>query len=238
MINNDFWREAASSWSWKAKPDFQIKPESGGKISEELLKKPWEMYEDNEYIDFDKVDCESTVKSMMSGGDVVLEETAEENETESNGIVLDTEKFDEYFERETMDGFVHCFKMLQDCGLPEEVTSELKAIVKRMDVLGDAMKKFKKVYEADFSVFMENYIPEALNLTVGYIEYLNAKVDEKIITSTQTEVVEALSTLLIGVNDKIDEIYKFAAIELKAAAKALNANMNLDGHVDPKFKIH
>ena len=39
-------------------------------------------------------------------------------------------------------------------------------------------------------------------------------------------------------NDKIDEIYKFASIEIKAKAKALESMMSQDGYVDPKFKIN
>lgn len=237
MINNEFWKDAASSWAWTAKPDVNVKTGSGGQISAELLKKPWENIDDD-FVDFDKIDQEATLKSMMAGGDVILKEQQADEPSESIGIRLEMDKFDDYLEMETLAGFSSCFEMLRDCGLPEVMTNPLSEIVERMIVLEDAANKFKKVYEADLSMFIESYMPEALNLSVGYVEYINAKVDEKILISTQNEVVEALDTLLIGINDKIDEIYKFASIELKAAAKALNANMNMDGHVDSKFKIN
>ena len=48
MINNDFWRAAASAWSWDAKPDIKVTLGSGGKIDDSLLKKPWESL-DKEY---------------------------------------------------------------------------------------------------------------------------------------------------------------------------------------------
>lgn len=238
MINNGFWKEAASSWSWSTKRDIQVKTGDVSLRFDGKLNKTEEVFEEDEYLDFDKIDYEATVKSMMSGGDAILKGNVECIKDTNNGICLDLDRFDHYLEQENLDGFINCFKMLQDCGLPAVLTEKIKEIVKRMDVLKDAIKKFKKVYEADITIFIENYIPETLNLSVGYIEYINAKVDEMILVSTQTEVIEALGTLLIGINDKIDEIYKFASIELKAAAKALNANMNLDGHVDTKYKIH
>lgn len=237
MINNKFWKDAASSWVWMAKPDVHVKTGSGGQISDELLKNPWEIMEDD-FVDFDEIDHEATMRSMMEGGDVILKEQQDKKPSPSVGIRLDMDQFDDYLELETIAGFSSCFRMLRDCGLPDAMTIPFGQIVERMAVLEDAANKFKKVYEADLSIFIESYMPEALNLSVGYVEYRNAKVDETILISTQNEVVEALNTLLIGINDKIDEIYKFASIELKAAAKALNANMNMDGHVDSKFKIN
>ena len=40
------------------------------------------------------------------------------------------------------------------------------------------------------------------------------------------------------VNEKIDEIYKFASIEIKAKAKALESLMSQDGYVDPNYKFY
>ena len=39
-------------------------------------------------------------------------------------------------------------------------------------------------------------------------------------------------------NDKVDEIYRFASMEIKAKAKALESIMSQDGHVDSKYKIN
>lgn len=236
MINKEFWKDAASSWALNVQAEINVKVGSGGEISEELLKNPWDSMDD-EFADFDQIDYEATLKSMLEGGDVIFK-NAEEHKEIPQEICLDMDQFDAYLEQETITGFTGGFKLLRDCGLPDVMTDSLREIVNRMEVLDDAINKFKKVYEADMSMFIENYIPETLNLSAGYIEYVNAKVDEKILVSTQNEVVEALETLLIGINEKIDEIYRFASIEVKAAAKALSANMNMNGYVDPKFKIN
>ena len=51
------------------------------------------------------------------------------------------------------------------------------------------------------------------------------------------EVLDAVEQLLAGVNDKIEEIRKFAAIELQAKAKALESMLSQDGYIAPEFKI-
>lgn len=256
MINNDFWQAAASSWSWEAKPDVKVTTGSGGKISEELLKNPYEVYIGEDFIDFDMVDAEASAKSMMSGGDVVLKEETkvtgevlqpvepevpakpvEPEKPAKPKIILDNDKFYDNMELESFDGYMVCCRMLAECGLSENIASQFGEIVERLKVLKDSDIQFKKVYDANLAYFLENYIPDALNVTVSYIEYENAGVSEEILESTRNDVIDALKTLLIGINDKIDEIHKFAAMEVKAAAKALNATMEANGYVDSQFKI-
>ena len=86
--------------------------------------------------------------------------------------------------------------------------------------------------------FYEYYIPEALQLTSVYIEYLDVGIGEKILQETENEVLVATEKLVIAVNDKIDEIYRFASMEIKAKAKALESVMSQDGYVDSSFKIN
>ena len=245
MINNEFWQNAASAWSWEAKPDVKVLNGSGGEISQELLKNPYDVYGGADFIDFDKVDFDATVDSMLSGGDVVLKERSQETEDASKPeepqkakIILDNDKFYDYLEKESIDGYVACCQMLSTCGLSEDITSRYNEIIERLKVLKESDEKFKKVYEANLTMFTESYIPDALNVTVSYIEYENVGVGGDVLESTKKEVVDALDTLLVGINDKIDEIYKFASIELKAAAKALNATMEANGYVDSQYKIN
>jgi hypothetical protein len=67
---------------------------------------------------------------------------------------------------------------------------------------------------------------------------MDVGIGEKILSETEREVLDAASKLLFAVNDKIDEIYKFASIEIKAKAKALESLMSQDGYVDLNFKIN
>jgi hypothetical protein len=107
-----------------------------------------------------------------------------------------------------------------------------------MPVLQDAIVKFESVYQSDMTQFYGYYIPEALQLTATYLEYLNVGIRDQIIQEAEKEVLDAASKLLFAVNDKIDEIYKFASIEIKAKAKALESLMSQDGYVDSNFKIN
>ena len=79
--------------------------------------------------------------------------------------------------------------------------------------------KFEGVYQTDLDQFYDYYIPETLQLTSAYLEYLDAGIGEDIVNETEKEILDALKQLLIAVNDKVDEIYKFASIEIKAKAK-------------------
>jgi len=245
MIDNNFWIDAANAWSWDAQPDIKIKDSGGGSISEELLKDPWDT---DEYIDFDMVDLDASTEAMFAGGSIVLKDAppqkpvapvieVEEEIPAPPKIILDTDRFDSFLEKETIEGYVECFKMLISSGLGTDITDDLKEIRTRLSVLNDSVKKFNKVYNADLSQFMEIYIPDALNMVVSYIECENASVGEDIINRTKSEIVNTNNTLLLAINDKINEIYKFATIEINAQAKALESLMNMDGYINPEFKI-
>ena len=67
---------------------------------------------------------------------------------------------------------------------------------------------------------------------------MDVGIGEKILKETEIEVLDATSKLLTGINDKVDEIYRFASMEIKAKAKALESIMSQDGHVDSKYKIN
>ena len=113
-----------------------------------------------------------------------------------------------------------------------------KELIIRMPTLQQSLDKFEEVYQPDMYQFYEYYIPEALQLTATYIEYLDVGIGERILQETERDVLDAANKLLIAVNDKIDEIYKFASMEVKAKAKALESLMSQDGYVDPSFKIN
>ena len=137
----------------------------------------------------------------------------------------------------TLQGYAKCAEMLATCGLSEEISIKYSEIAERLLVLDETVRKYEEVYTADVLAFLETYLPDTLSVTVAYIEYENAEVDVKILDSTQKEVIDAVKTLLIGINDKIDEIFKFASIELKAQAKALNLLMGSEGFIDPLQKL-
>ena len=141
-------------------------------------------------------------------------------------------------ELRTLQGYTEAAKLLLCCELPEEMDGLYQELISRMPVLQDAITKFESVYQADVEEFYEYYIPETLQLTSTYLEYLDAGIGDDIVKETEVEIVDAVKKLIIAVNDKIDEIYKFASIEIKAKAKALESLMSSDGYIDSKFKLN
>ena len=128
--------------------------------------------------------------------------------------------------------------MLRDCELPEEMDKVLEKLTDRLQALKSAQNRFKDVYLVDLTQFYEYYIPEALQLTASYLEYRAIGIGEEILKETKQEVLDVSKKLLVAVNDTIDQIYKFATMEIKAKAKALDSIMSQDGYVDPVFKIN
>lgn len=223
MIEKQFWEEVKGVWIVPAPPKIKvIKAESGGPIDPTLLKDPWELEE----VAFDLFDNDGTVQEE-------LQELPKPERPK-----LDTEKFDELLEKQTLLDYVQACKLLLQCDLPEHMNELYTTLTERLPVLQDAVAKFEGIYQTDLSQFYEYYIPEALQLTASYLEYLDAGIDESIIQETEKEVLDAANKLLIAVNDKVDEVYKFASMEIKAKAKALESLMSQDGYVDSDFKIN
>lgn len=151
---------------------------------------------------------------------------------------LNKKLFEELLQKQKLLDYTQACRLLRNCELPEKMDDLYKELIVRMPILQESIDKFAEVYEPDMYQFYEYYIPEALQLTATYIEYLDVGIGEKILSETEREVLDAASKLLIAVNDKVDEIYKFASIEIKAKAKALESLMSQDGYVDPNFKIN
>lgn len=239
MIDKAFWEEAREVWIVKASPKIRdVKTSLGGDIDSSFLKDPWEI----EGIPFELVDLEGASKAIFEGGDIPLKAgikpVVSEPQPELKKPRLDEEKFEVLLEKRNILDYVEACKLLRLCELPSEMDELVKNFIERMLVLQDAITKFESVYQADMTQFYEYYIPEALQLTATYIEYLDVGVGEQILQETEREVLDAVKKLLIAVNDTIDEIYKFASMEIKAKAKALESLMSQGGHVDPNFKIN
>ena len=150
---------------------------------------------------------------------------------------LDKTKFNQLLEKQELMSYVEACRLLRKCELPEHIDDLYKELILRIPVLQESLDKYKDVYQPDMFMFYDYYIPEALQLTSVYIEYLDVGIAEAILQENEREVLEATNKLIIAVNDKVDEIYKYASIQLKAKAKALESLMSQNGHVDSQFKL-
>ena len=150
---------------------------------------------------------------------------------------LNTDQFEWLIEQQTIPAYTEACHLLLECELPESMDELMNQLIERMSVLQETAEKFGGIYEADFSQFYEYYIPEALELTSTYLEYLDLDIGEALINETEKEVMDAIEKLVLSVNEKIEEICKYAMIEIRAKAKALDSMMSQDGYVGSEFKI-
>ena len=150
---------------------------------------------------------------------------------------LNTDQFEWLIEQQTIPAYTEACHLLLECELPESMDELMNQLIERMSVLQETAEKFGGIYEADLSQFYEYYIPEALELTSTYLEYLDLDIGEALINETEKEVMDAIEKLVLSVNEKIEEICKYAMIEIRAKAKALDSMMSQDGYVGSEFKI-
>lgn len=244
MIEKEFWEDVRNAWILKAPPQIRdTKTSSEGEIDPDLLQDPWDM----DGIPFDMLDFDQAVEAGLTGKKFEVKNEYR-NMMRSTSVEikvpekrsrpkLETTEFEEFMGRQTIRDYIEACKLLLKCELPEKMEKVEKKLMERMAALQDCITKFGSIYQTDLSQFQEYYIPEALQLTASYLEYIDEEIDENTIKETEMEVLDAVEQLLAGVNDKIEEIRKFAAIELQAKAKALESMLSQDGYIDPEFKI-
>lgn len=227
MISRKFWEDVKNAWI-VAVPS---------KTQAEKLDFQEEVWDEEEEIAFDEIDFDDALMAVLNGEDIVRKKEEVVVSMEPPRPKLDAEVFEGFMESKIISDYVKAAELLLACSLPKEMEALYKELIGRLPVLNDAVKKFEGVYHTNIDQFCDYYIPEALQLTATYLEYLDIGIDEDIVKETEEEVMDAVRTLLLAVNEKIDEIYQFASIEIKAKAKALEALMGQDGYVDSEYKI-
>ena len=243
MMDKTFWENVRNVWIMQAPPAMhEIRTGSGGPIDPELLNDPW----DQEGIPFDMIDYDGAIQAGLTGGEIPLKTGAAAAVLSAHGMTqktkparpqLDTETFERHMESKKLPDYVEACRLLKACGLPEQMDRLYGNLIERISVLKESASRFESVYHADLDPFCDYYIPETLQLTASYLEYLSVGIDDQIVKETEKEIMEAGDKLLLAVNDKIDEIYRFASLEIKAKAKALESLMSQDGYVNPEYKI-
>lgn len=260
MIERKFWEEVRKNWILEISPQISaLKTSSGGEIDPDLLEDPWSQ----EGIPFDMVDYDEAMEAALAGegyqvpkglgrmskaayrqGFQPVPQSASKVSAQAvkppekrQKSTFDSADFEERMERRTLTDYIEAGKLLLKCELPEKMEKLGQELVERMSVLQTSISKFEKVYQPDMSQFYDCYIPDTLQLTASYLEYVDAEIDEGIIKETEKEAAAVMERLTAGINEKIEEIYQYAKIEIRAQARALESMMTQDGYVDSNFKI-
>lgn len=147
------------------------------------------------------------------------------------------EELEKLLAKQTVQDYSEALKIIAACRLPLDMHLLYGNLIERIAVLEKTAEKYKDDYQSDLTQFYDYYIPEVVHITATFLGYIDDRVGKAIVDSAEKDVMAAGETLLLAINEKIDEIYKFASIEVKAKAKALDAIMNQDGYVDSTYKI-
>lgn len=206
----------------------------------------WMRFVEAEYSAIDEIREKSHKKPTgtrpvdISNSDLSKEEQTQKQPNDIENVPqsgLDKETFMSLLERRGIPNYIEACKLLLTCDMPQDMKDNYEELLKRLPVLQDAIEKFDEVYHADIDLFNDYYAPEALNVTATFLDYQAIKPSEKLVVQTRENVILATRKLLLVVNEKIEEIYKFVTIETNAEAKALEAMMSQDGYVDSQLKI-
>lgn len=232
MTDREFWEEVRKKWI-VTMPAKVIEVNNAGKTSE---RKTLAESNDSELIPFELVDHDKVFDAVLAGKEIPIKQDAmetviaEQKSTPSRPR-LDNTKFDALIEKHAFADYVEACKMLRTCELPRKMDELYGDLIERLVVLDKAIEQNKAVYKADVSKFHEIYIPEVLQTTATYLEYLNIGVDGDVQKETENEIVEICSNLLSAVNVKIDEIFKQVSLEIQSQAQGLSMKMKMDGYV-------
>ena len=186
---------------------------------------------------YKKDEPEEEISISSSEPTLVQAEPTERDDLSIPQSGLDRARFRSLVEQHGIPNYVSACKMLLECEMPENIKENYNRLVERMPILQDAVNKFDNVYHADLDQFDDYFAPEALTVTATLVEYEVVKPSDEILQNTRENVYQASKKLLLLVNEKIDEIYKFVTIETNAEARALEALLSQDGYVDPELKL-
>ncbi len=148
------------------------------------------------------------------------------------------EELEKLMANQRIQNYTGALKVIATCRLPLNMHLLYGNLIERIAVLEKTAEKYKDDYQVDLTQFYDYYIPEVVHITTTFLGYIDDRVGKAIVDSAEKEVMAAGETLLLAINEKINEIYKFASIEIKAKAKALDAIMNQEGYVDSTYKIN
>ena len=154
---------------------------------------------------------------------------------------LDVCKLEKIIESRNLDNYAEACRMILEYGTTERIDSLYANLKERIPVLKEALDRFKDqykdIYQPKMFQFYEFYFPEMIRITVSYTEYVEIEIRDKIKREVEESTISAIERVLNGVNDIIDNIYQYAAMDLKARSKALGSKMELDGHAYKGIKV-
>lgn len=149
---------------------------------------------------------------------------------------LDKSRIDELVKIASIPSYIDCVRLLISCNLPEDIDNRYIKLKERLVVLNNSLDRFPDEREAS-ERFIEYYIPELIDISTVYIDYLNTGIDESTIQNAGYDIIKSTDALISAINDRLEEMYLYTAMEMKARAIAVENILGQDGFVNPAFRL-
>lgn len=142
----------------------------------------------------------------------------------------------DFLEKENMEAYIFGIKSMIDQDMPEQLSSDLKEMIRSLEFLDVALKKYPSYREKSYN-FFTYYIPEAVKILFAYNEYEKAGLSAQETNPVYGKVITAIQKLTVAAKQQVVDIYKEAIVDTTARAEALAEILGQDGYVDSAYKI-
>lgn len=141
-----------------------------------------------------------------------------------------------FLEKENMEAYIFGIKSMMDQDMPEQLSSDLKEMIRSLGFFDVALKKYPSYREKSYN-FFTYYIPEAVKILFAYNEYEKAGLSAQETNPVYGKVITAIQKLTVAAKQQVVDIYKEAIVDTTARAEALAEILGQDGYVDSAYKI-
>ena len=128
-----------------------------------------------------------------------------------------------------LQSYIFYFEDIQHSQIEDDMEKKISVLIERLHMLNNALEKYPDKVEGAHR-FSSYYLPETLRLIFAYQQYLIAGVSDKKIDKVYDKVIEAIDTVILAVERKIDNIYQIATMDTVAKANALQKIIGQDGY--------
>lgn len=142
----------------------------------------------------------------------------------------------DFLKKADMEAYIFGIKTLMDDEMPEIMRTDLSEMIRSLQYLNIALKKYPSFEEQSYN-FFSYYIPEAVKILYSYNEYEKAGLREEEKNPVYEKVMVAVRKVSEAAKQQVVEIYKKAIVDTTARAQALTEILGQDGFVDPLHSI-
>jgi len=143
-----------------------------------------------------------------------------------------------YFEKADMETYIFSLRAMSETDIPVQMQSDMQVMVENLDKLDAALKQYPSHCQHTHR-FLTYYIPEVLRLVFTFREYQKAGVSDDRMKTVYEKVMASIKKVSDAAVQRVNEIYRLAAMDTVAKADALQKIMKQDGFTagDKKLKL-